>query len=187
MSRTVPEERGFTLVELLVYMMLMVLVLAVAGGLLSSTLMQSATVRTVDESSTAAQLAADSIESGIRNSSDFSLTSTVGDDQMIVARVASNDATLTWSCVAWYYSATEGSLRMLRSDAAIAAPTSAQLASWALLANGVEPISGSAIFSTTAGRRLVIAFNGLAGDHPPVAITTSAFGRAGATGSVSCF
>lgn len=187
MRKVIAEEPGFTLVELIVYMMLMVLVLAVAGGLLGSTLIQSTTVRTVDESSTAAQLAADSIESGVRNSSDFSLTSTVGDDQMIVARVASNDATLTWSCMAWYYSATEGSLRMLRSDAAIDAPTAAQLPSWTLLVDGVQPISGSAIFSTTAGRRLVIAFNGLAGDHPPVAITTSAFGRAGATGSVSCF
>ena len=187
MRRMIAEERGFTLVELLVYMLLMLFVLAVAGGLLSSTLIQSTTVRTVDESSTAAQLAADSIESGIRNSSDFSLTSPVGDDQMIVARIASNDATLTWSCVAWYYSATDGSLRMSRSSTAIAAPTSAQLATWALLVDGVQPISGSEIFTTTAGRRLVIAFNGLAGDHPPVAITTSAFGRAGATGSVSCF
>lgn len=187
MRRTLADQRGFTLVELLVYMVLLILVLAVAGGLLSSTLRHSATIRAVDESSTAAQLAADSIESGIRNSSDFSLTSQPGGDQMIVARVASTDATLTWSCAAWYYSVANSSLRMSRSATAIVAPTTAELASWTLLVDGVKPISGSEIFTTTAGRRLVIAFNGLAGDHPPVAITTSAFSRAGATGSVSCF
>ncbi len=187
MRRVLADQRGFTLVELLVYMVLLLLVLAVAGGLLSSTLVHSTTIRTVDESSTAAQLAADSIESGIRNSSDFSLTSPSGTDQMIVARVASSDATLTWSCAAWYYSATDGSLRMSRSGTAIAAPTTAQLASWTLLVDGVQPITGTEIFTTTAGRRLVIAFIGLAGDQPPVSITTSAFSRAGATGSVSCF
>ncbi|RZU64112.1 pilin/secretion family protein with methylation motif [Microterricola gilva] len=187
MHRVATAERGFTLVELLVYMLLMVLVLAVAGGLLSTTLIQSTTVRAVDNSSTAAQLAADSIETGIRNSSDFSLSTPIGNDQLLVARVASNDATLTWSCVAWYYSASGRSLRMTRSATAIAAPTAAQLSSWTLLVDGVSPISGNSVFATTTGRRLTIAFNGLAGDHPPVAITTSAFGRAGATGSVSCY
>jgi hypothetical protein len=180
------DERGLTLIELLVYMVLLVLVLIVAGGFLGSTLIQSKTVRAVDDNSTAAQLVADSIESGIRNSSDYSLTSPVGTDQMLVARVASKGATLSWSCAAWYYSAAEGSIRMTRSSTQIVAPTTAQFATWTLLHAGVHPISGTTIF-TTSGRRLTIAFNGLTDGYPPVAITTSAFSRAGATGSVSCF
>ena len=186
MNRLRTDERGLTLIELLVYILLLVLVLMVAGGFLGNTLIQSKTVRAVNNNSTVAQLAADSIESGIRNSSDYSLTSPVGTDQMIVARVASKGTTLTWSCAAWYYSATEGSLRMARSSTQIVAPTTAQLAAWTLLHDRVFPISGTSIF-TTSGRRLTIAFNGQAVGYPPVAINTSAFSRAGSTGSVSCF
>ena len=186
MNRFRTEDRGLTLIELLVYMLLLVLVLIVAGGFLGNTLIQSKTVRAVNNNSTVAQLAADSIQAGIRNSSDYSLTSPVGTDQMLVARVASKDATLTWSCVAWYYSAADGSLRMARSSAQIIAPTTAQLATWVLLHDGVLPISGTSIF-TTSGRKLIIAFNAQAVGYPPVTVNTSAFSRAGATGSVSCF
>ena len=180
------SEHGVTLVELLVYIMLSSIVLAIASAFLISMLQNSSTTTAVGTSSTAAQLTARSIETGIRNSSDFNMTNPTGSDQMVVARVISRGAAVTWSCQAWYYSATEGSVRTTSSAAAIVAPTAAQLATWTLLNDGVVPLSGTTIFAVS-GRELNVAFKTSADGHPPVAITTSAFSRAGATGSVSCY
>lgn len=189
------SERGFTLIELLVYVLLFGLVLSIAGGLLINSMKTSKTVRSVTEASTAGQLVAHSVEKGIRNSSDFKLTSPSGNDQFLVARTALGGATLDWACAAWYYSATgNGSIRYKFSSTAIPAPaTAADLASWTLLDEGILPKIAEGtppmpvhVFSFT-GEKLAISFSSLAGDHPPVDITSSVFGRAGASGSLACF
>ena len=181
---------GFTLIELLVYMMLIGLVLAIVGAMMINTMRTSNTVTSVIEASNAGQLAAHSIEQGIRNSSDFNLTSPTGTDQLLIARTALGGTTLTWRCAAWYYSpAGNGSIRYTVSDLAIPlVPTSAQLATWTVLAKGIEPISGTTIFNTSvSSKQLSVAFHGLAGDPPPVAISSSAHSRAGAVGSPACY
>jgi prepilin-type N-terminal cleavage/methylation domain-containing protein len=188
--RSSDSADGFTLIELLVYMMLIGLVLAIVGAMMTNTMRTSNTVTSVTEASNAGQFAAHSIEKGIRNSSDFNLTSPAGNDQLLIARTALSGATLTWKCAAWYYSsAGDGSIRYMISDGAIPlAPTSAQLATWTLLAEGIEPVTGTTIFSTpVSSKQLSIAFHGLAGDHPPVAISSSAHSRAGAVGSPACY
>ena len=178
---------GFTLIELLVYMMLFGLVLAIAGAVMINTMRTSNTVTSVTEASNAGQLAAHSVEKGIRNSSDFHLTSPTGNDQLLVARTALGGATLTWKCAAWYYSATgNGSIRYKLSDAAILAPDAATLATWTLLDEGIVPASGTAIFNS-ADEHLLVAFHSLAPGHPPVAISSSAYSRAGASGSLLCY
>lgn len=178
---------GFTLIELLVYMMLIGLVLAIVGAMMINTMRTSKTVTSVTDASNAGQLVAHSVEKGIRNSSDFLLTSGAGDDQFLVARTALGGTTLTWVCAAWYYSADgDGSIRYKTSGTQILAPTALELATWTLLDEGIEPATGTTIFSTS-GEQLSIAFHGLAGDHPPVAISSSAHSRAGATGSPTCY
>jgi len=181
------SERGFTLIELLVYSMLLVLVVGVAGGMLISVIVNSNTVNAVSNATTAGQLTVDSIDSSIRNSSDFQLTIPSGTDQLLIARTASTSGPLTWSCVGWYYSASgTGSIRSLRSSTAILAPTPTQLASWTLLAEGITPITGSAVFSATP-KQLTVSFKSGAGIQSPVGITSAAVSRAGASGSLSCF
>jgi len=182
------SERGFTLVELLVYGMLLVLVLAIVGSMLASMSTTSKAVNSVTAASTAAQLVADSVERGIRNSSDFHLTTPAGTDQLLVARTAQAGATVTWLCAAWYYSpAAGGTIRYTTSTTAIPAiPTAANLANWTLLDTGVAPASGTSVFSAN-GAALTIAFNGLAGSNSPVAISSSAVSRAGSTGVPACY
>lgn len=181
------SANGFTLIELLVYMMLIGLVLAIVGTMMINTLRTSKTTTSVTEASNAGQLVAHSVEKGIRNSSDFLLLSPAGNDQFLIARTAMGDATLTWKCAAWYYSAAgEGSIRYKISDTAILAPDAAALASWTLLDNGIKPATGTTVFSAS-GEQLSISFHGLAGDQPPVAISSSAHSRAGATGSPACY
>ena len=181
------RERGFTLIELLVYMMLFGLVLAIAGAMMINTMKTSKTVTSVTDASNAGQLVAHSIEKGIRNSSDFLLTSPAGNDQFLVARTALSGPALTWACAAWYYSADgDGSIRYTTSGSVITAPDAATLATWTLLDNGIKPASGTTIFSSN-GEQLFIAFHSTAGDHPPVAISSSVRSRAGALGSPACY
>ena len=189
------SERGFTLIELLIYVMLIGLVLSIVGGMLINSMKTSKTVRSVTEASNAGLLVAHSVEKGIRNSSDFQLTNPVGNDQFLVARTALSGATLDWACAAWYYSAAgDGSIRYKFSSTAIAVPaTAADLASWTLLDEGIIPNIAEGtppvpvhVFSST-GEKLTISFSGRAGDDPPVEITSSAVGRAGASGSLACF
>jgi type II secretory pathway component PulJ len=181
-----PEE-GFTMIELVIAMMLLVLVLGIVGAMIGSLSSTSKTVQSFTSTSSSAQVAAESIERGIRNSSDFLLTTPSGTDQMLVARTAQGGATLTWLCVAWYYSsANGGSIRTTTSPSAISAPSSSALASWSLLTTGVTPVSGTSIFSG-ASPQLTIAFNGSAPGSAPVAINSTAVGRAGSSGTPACY
>jgi Tfp pilus assembly protein PilW len=100
------SEDGFTLIELLVYCMLLVIVVAIASGMLITVMKTSTTVTAMNDTTTSGQLAVDSIDSSIRNSSDFQLTNPSGTDQLLITRTASTAAgPITWSCMAWYYSA----------------------------------------------------------------------------------
>ena len=182
------NDSGFTLVELMVTSVLTLIVLAAVGGLLISLLRTPQAVTARVAASGGAQLAADSVELGIRNSSDFRLTSPQGSDQLLVARTAQSGSTIVWVCSAWYYSATDNSIRATTSSTTIpAAPTANDLATWTLLDTSVTPVSGTSIF-TVSGEEVQLAFNGaVTGQQLPQSITTSAFSRAGSTGSPQCY
>ena len=181
------SEAGFTLIELLVYCVLIVLVVTAVGGIMNSVQSTSKSVRTVTNDATEGQLVADSITAGVRNSSDFRLTSPSGTDQLLVARVAESGTTVTWACAAWYYSASgTGSIRFTRSTAAIVAPNASGLLAWTLLDDGITPASGTSVFSAS-GALLNVAFKGTTIGRPSVLIQSSAFSRAGASGSLTCF
>jgi Tfp pilus assembly protein PilW len=180
------SEHGFTLIELLLYSMLLLLVLAIAGAMIGSTTTTSKTVDSITKASTAGQLTAESIERGIRNSSDFLLTTPSGTDQMLVARTVQGGATANWVCAAWYYSAATGSIRYTTSATAIPTPTASGLAAWTLLAQTVSPVSGTGVFSAS-GAQLTIAFKSLAGSHPAVAISSTVLSRAGSSGTPACY
>jgi Tfp pilus assembly protein PilW len=182
------RDEGFTLVELLVYSLLLVVVIAVVGGLfISSTTTQQAVGRVTDATK-AAQLTADSIESGVRNASAFTITTPTGTDQLLRARTVLGDSAATWTCMAWYYQASGGgSIRYTKSSTAISAtPSAATLATWTLLESGVSPTSGTTIFSGTFPL-LNLSFKGLASGNAPVGITSSAVSRTGVTGSSPCY
>ncbi|KFF58464.1 hypothetical protein JF66_18380 [Cryobacterium sp. MLB-32] len=181
------SEHGYTLVELIVYSSLLIIVIAVVAGLFISGLTTTESVRGMTAATTSAQVVADSIETNVRNSSDFLLTTPAGTDQLLVARTAKREVTLSWQCVAWYYSAANGgSIRFTQSNAAILAPTPSQLSTWTVVQQGMAPVSGAAIFSTT-GQKLAVNFMSKVGDHPPVVISSSATSRAGASGNLTCF
>jgi len=186
-SRDSRRDQGFTLIELIAYSALLIVVVSLVGGFFLSGLIASTRVTSVTSASTAGQIVADSIEQNIRNASDFHLTSPSGTDQLLVARTAQRGTTLTWNCVAWYYSAAgTGQIYFYQSSAAIPSPTAADLLTWVLVDAGVTPLSGTAIF-TTAAQQLTMNFRAVADDHPPTVISSSVTSRAGSSGDLTCF
>jgi Tfp pilus assembly protein PilW len=181
------REAGFTMIELVVAAMLFVVVFTVVGGIFLSLVRTQQTVDVLTGSANSGQLAANSIENGIRNSSDFQL-SAVGSDQLLVARTAGSGTTLSWACTAWYYSAAgDGEIRSTRTTgAAIDAPTSAELADWTLVLEGVAPSAGSTIFSVS-GPQLTVSFEATAGDHSATAIDFTVIPLTGVTGVSTCY
>ena len=175
------------MIELVIASMLLVLVLAIVGAMISSLSSTSKAVNSLTATSSSAQVAVESIERGIRNSSDFLVTSPSGTDQLLIARTARGGATLTWVCAAWYYSsASGGSIRYTSSPSAIAAPSSSTLSTWTLLSQGVAPFSGTSIFIGSSPS-LSISFNGTSTGGGPVAITSTVLSRAGSSGTPTCY
>jgi prepilin-type N-terminal cleavage/methylation domain-containing protein len=154
------QDGGFTLIEMLVASVLFVVVGSVIAGIFISSLNVQQTVSGVSASTNTAQSAASSIDQSIRNASGYALTS-VGSDQLLVARVAGTGTSVTWSCVAWYYSASTGQIRSTRGAVGtkITTPTSSALATWTLLTGAVTARSGSTIFTDVDGTTLNVAFD----------------------------
>lgn len=182
------RDHGFTFTEMLVASALFSLVILVAGGIFLGQFRAQQQVTAVTGATTDAQIAANTIDEGIRNSSAFRVVP-VGSDQLLVARVAGSATTLQWSCHAWYYSASEGTIRSsVRTPAsAVAVPTAGDLASWTLLVDGVRPRGGSAVVFSESGATLSVAFDAATGDgYQPVAISFSSSPLAGVSEIAPC-
>lgn len=189
LSRTLTTDEGFTLSELAVYGMLLGLVVSTAAGILISGTVSERTVRTVVGASTASQLVADSIETGIRNSSAYALTEPSTGTQLLRARVAQGTSGVEWNCAAWYYTPNlrNGSVWYKSDSAAIANPTNANISSWILLADGITPPPGSTAIFTIGANQLTFSFEAVAGQDPPASVTSSATSRMSAWESAPCF
>jgi prepilin-type N-terminal cleavage/methylation domain-containing protein len=182
------RDAGFTLTELLVASAIFALVAMVAGGIFIGQFRAQQQVSSVTSTTTDAQLAGTTIDTGIRNSSGFKLTAS-GSDQLLVARVAGGAATLQWTCRAWYYSASAHTIRTTSTTPGtpVTVPTAAQLATWTLLVDGITARSGSTIFSTT-GSQVSVAFDATTNDqNQPVAIDFTSSPLAGVTETTTCY
>ena len=177
-------QSGFSLIELVVYSLVLALVLAIVGGMFISLLTTQRTVSQMNDASTKGQLAADSIETGIRNSSAYTLSEPTPTSQLLKARVARGTNTnIIWKCAAWYYTPADGgSIRYAESGSAI----TENVSTWLVLATGVKPTSGALIWGIQ-GEQLTIDFEALAGEDAPATISSSAVSRAEVLESGTCF
>lgn len=186
------SERGVTLVELMVYSLLLAIVLALIAGLLINGLKTERTVRDSAHATSSGQVAAQSLSRGVRDATTLQLSAPSGDPQVLMALVV-DDALATpvvSHCAAWYFG--DGEFRATRSNAMIPMPTSpADVESWTLLASGVEPADGDPVFTLDSATRDVDFKMQLStGNGLKTLIETSAVSRQPATppaGSVTCF
>lgn len=186
--RRATEDRGITLMELLVASGLLSLVVIVVGGLLVSLFSTERLVSGVAQGTTAAQLTATSIADRIRNASTFEVSGSAG-SELLVARVASGGESIVWTCHAWYFTSEgDGAIRYTSGPdgTAITAPTSQQLETWSSLVEGVSAPEDGRVF-TEEGNTVRVAFDAATGDAPAVAIRFAAPRLTGVEEVESCF
>lgn len=152
-----PSDRGFTLVELLVVMLLFGLVLALAGTLLLNGLKGQQKVVGSSQASNDAQVAMSSMERAIRNSSAGGVLQA---KTLLVTHTGGGDGTQPWHCQGWIYvppasGKTHGAIytRSSTQKASLAISASAFAtgvpSGWTLAVADVKPQTGD-IFTTPA-------------------------------------
>lgn len=184
------RDDGLTLVELIVYGLLLVVVLGIVGSIMVSTISIERDVRASSESTTAAQLASQSIVHGVRNGTARELRYVGDDDQLLRIRTAgSSPGAVQWYCAAWYYSSTNGTIRSTTSsDDSIGIPVpTGEPTTWTLLAEGIEASDASGDIFTATLDGVIIKFTAETAQGTTVPIVSAATLRTGGTESASCF
>ena len=179
--KNLASERGITLIELIVYIALSTVILAIVGGLLINSLTAENLVRDSGQANTDGQLVAQSVSKSTRLARDLDVQ-TPTPDTMVLRALIVDDALSTpiaAHCEAWYFG--DNQIRTTRSGSAIAVPTDpADVAGWTLLASGVRPVGANPIFDVT-GLSVSLKIQLDSGDSRPVLIETTAVSRQPAT------
>ena len=184
------SDAGFTLVEMIVAAAVFSLVALTVMGVLLTTITTEVKIRNVSLATSQAQLVTRSLNDGISNAATPQrlIVPASTADQLLMARVAGEAASLGWSCQAWYFSATEGTIRTTSSSTAIATPTASQLATWTLLASGVRPLDGATtVFSPVGATGVSMAFRIDAGEFDDVVLKSTYTSSSRVTGGAPCY
>lgn len=137
------DDRGFTLSELIVVGVVTTIILMAIGGMYLSTLRAERTITALSETTTSAQLAARSIDYGVRNGVILRPLHDGADGGQLLAvcTAGAGEGVPVYTWQAWYYSPADGGqirMRTFDKDAAPAVPSATELAGWTLLLSGVE-------------------------------------------------
>ncbi|WP_210479831.1 PilW family protein [Naasia sp. SYSU D00948] len=190
MSGAAADDRGLTLIELIVTVALLALVLAGVSGVFIAGIGAQRDVSSTTSASAQAQVVTRSIVQGIRNSSWFTAESATAAGQLVRARVAAVDATgtATWRCVAWFWSAGDSALYTDSSTAGpVAAPAAADPAGWTLLADDVRLPAGTSAPFTASSNQLRVELLVAEDEGSAARISTTAASRPqNSTGGATC-
>jgi len=188
------NDRGFTLVEMLLASMISIIVLAIAGGTLISGLKTQANAGTVTDAANTAQQIVRSVQAGVRNASAITVTSnpTTGTQLLLARTVGSDPNSTVASCQAWFYTPASGGAVYTKKTtpaALISLPIGSPQGLWTILGSGVtpsDPVTGK-VFNAPSGGRVELKFDVAAGTHPYVLINTMTYTSQSATVSAPCF
>ena len=171
------SERGFTMIELLIYSMLATVVLVIVGGMLINALNAQNTVRDATDASNTGQLVSQSVTHGVRHARALDLDAPTAGSEVLRALVVDDAVTtpVVAHCEAWYFGG--GEIRTTRSDTQIPLPLNpADVSDWTLLADGALPVGTAPVFAIsglTADLRVQLD----SGKGLPVLIETTAASR----------
>ena len=188
------DEKGFTMVELMISTTLSIIVLAIAGGVLISGLRTQEIARTVTNATNTAQQIVHSVQTGVKNASAITVISdSVTGTQLLQVRTVSSDPNSTApSCQAWYYTpANGGAVYTMKTTpaTAITLPSGGPQGVWTILGTGVspaDPVTGK-VFNAPSGGRVDLKFDVAAGSHPYVLINTMTYNSQSTSVSSPCF
>lgn len=178
-------ERGFSLIELVLYIAFSSVILLLAAGMFASAFHARTQVLALTTAASEGQLISRSVEEGVRNAAgpagstgpaEFGVYAdlpSADGSQIMRARVAlgASSGTITWQCQAWYYSASTTSVFFTRNPlAAVPDPggftetspgsytANDGSADWVLLSDHVRLPATTDQFFGAAGGRVVLNF-----------------------------
>lgn len=192
MMRLRVNDRGFSLMELLIAMSLFAVIVTVVGSIIVSALTADRTVRDVTGSTTDGQLVVNVIEQTVRNSTAVFVDPDA--DGVSVFAVARTTAGGTARCQAWFYDNEAGAVFARSSSVTIVPPTPGSVGSdWTQLSAGIAPIEDNAgtavpVFALDGTRGLAVNFSVDGGAGVSSLFITTATGRAPQSNvSPTCF
>lgn len=154
------DDGGFTLVELMIYAVLMIVVLGIAGSLFIRVLTEQRDIKAMADANNEAQLAFKQLEMDVRNA-DWAQVDAGGTLLVVRTRVATSVTDFTPTCVGYYFDETAQTLyRMQTTDSA---PTVSALSAsnasalqavgetWTPVVNSADAIGASAVFGPLDG------------------------------------
>ena len=163
MRRTRIDDRGFSLVELLISMLLFAVVITIVGSVILSALTADRRVRDVTGSTTDGQLVVNVIEATVRNSTAVFVDPDA--DGVSVFAVARTTAGGSVRCQAWFYDNAVGAILQRSSAATIAPPTPGSVNSeWTTLSDRIAPVNDNAgalipVFALEGKRGVALTFS----------------------------
>ncbi len=187
------DDTGMTLVELIVYSVLMVLVAAIVGTTLVQTMWVQHHITGTNDANNFAQTHLSAMELGVRNASEIRVSS---DGRLLVVKrrsTAQSDANAA-VCSGWYLdpagdlrAVTQAATGTPRTVAAVANPSNA--ASWPLAVDGARPPASGKAFALSGSTVTIAVEVDTTRNRPPVTFRTQAAQRdPGSTlGGVSCW
>lgn len=153
------DDSGFTLVELIVYSILLILIIGVAGGLLINMIRGQQDVVAYSDANESGQLAFSQLERDLRNAA---IVVAADDGNLLVldTRTASSADEDVWVCVGYYLNTADGNLRRVVSTDGTAttvlalskgsdSEVRAATAGWQTQYEGFQAVAGIRPFATT--------------------------------------
>ena len=188
------DERGLTLVELILYTLLLAMIAWIAGTILITSLTSQRDITAMGNASNQGQNVANSIEEGVRTASSLAAPTADSTGRRLVARVGTftSAGAVSWTCRTWLF-ATDGGVYVKSGSTASAAPANlaaSSLTGWLKLAQGVTPVGGSAM--TLSAATVSLDFKvaaGTAGGSPAhivTSVTKLAVPNTTGTGPATC-
>lgn len=181
MTARTRNERGFSLIELLIAMGLFGIIITIVGSMIISALTADRTVREVTSSTTNGQLAVNVVEQTVRNSTAIRVTTASdGESIMVALRTTAGGAA---RCHAFLYDATDSTIAQRSATTAISTPTPGELGSeWTTVSGGVMPVvnpngTTAPVFAAQGTRGLAISFTADSDSGPASLFVTAATGR----------
>jgi len=170
------EDEGVTLVELIIYLAVGALILALMAGLLINGLKSQAQTTDRDTATARSTIVTNSLQTSIRNATAFKV-----ETNGLTVRAVVVTGAATWQCRAWSVS---GGNLMYKTSSTVIPVTST--AGWTTLAPGVAVTAPATTAFTAVGNQLSAAFTVTAG-AAAVPVTTGVVAQATLGGAGPCW
>ncbi|MET0716264.1 MAG: hypothetical protein ABWY57_15250 [Mycetocola sp.] len=182
------NEAGLTMIELIIYSVLAMIVLALVGSLLINALRGQDVITTSTQATDTGQLISKSVKRSIANASDVNSNLLSDGSELLVVYTLGPGSAPVHYCQGWLYDAPTHKLYMKRTTTV--APITANIPGngWTLIGEGISPTT-TRVFTPLVGPSggITLDFTVKTGTRKPVLINTSVAQRIQRSENTGCF